>query len=78
MPIYEYECGKCGAGFEALIRSKKDIPSQCPKCGAGNIKKALSTFAVSTAAAHSHGGEACETCPSAGATCSSGKCPFST
>ncbi len=48
MPIYEYECEKCGEKFE-LMRSfsadDKDI--QCPKCEANHPKRSISLFASS-------------------------------
>ena len=46
MPIYEYNCSKCDAFFEVLVRSKRDSAPRCPKCGAGKPKKAFSAFAV--------------------------------
>ncbi len=70
MPIYEYECAKCGTRVEALIRNDKDIPVKCAKCG-GKLRKALSTFSVSAPAAPKHEPSAkCATCPSGG-------CPYS-
>jgi len=67
MPIYEYECVKCGNRVEALIRNDKDIPAKCPKCE-GKLKKALSGFSVSMApSGPSHGpSAACASCPSSG------------
>ena len=70
MPIYEYECAKCGSVVEALIRNTKDVPKTCEKCG-GKLHKALSTFSVSAAAAPKH--EPSAACSS----CSSGGCPYS-
>lgn len=32
MPIFDYECSKCGFVFEALSLSRSEIP-QCPECG---------------------------------------------
>lgn len=46
MPIFEYMCGSCGEKFEILVRSS-DQDKSCPKCGGKDLKKALSTFAVS-------------------------------
>lgn len=71
VPIYEYECRKCGKRLEALIRNEKDVPTKCPECG-GRLSKALSAFSVSAASAgpkHEPSG-AC-------ASCSSGGCPYS-
>ena len=52
MPIYEYECGKCGEKFE-LRRSIADSDSEvkCPKCGAENPQRVFSLFAVSSSSA---------------------------
>ena len=46
MPIYEYECRKCGEKFEA-IRSIADNDSEinCPKCEAKNPRRVCSVFA---------------------------------
>jgi putative FmdB family regulatory protein len=44
MPTYEYECQKCGHGFE-LFQSIKDAPKKtCPKCK-GRVKRLLGTGA---------------------------------
>jgi putative FmdB family regulatory protein len=47
MPIYEYECMKCGQKFElrrSMADSDKD--TQCPWCGAENSKRVFSVFAT--------------------------------
>jgi len=67
MPIYEYECRKCGGRFEQLIRRDADIPRACPKCGAKSPKKVFSAFSV--AASEAHAASACESCPT-------GSCPM--
>lgn len=42
MPIYEYECGKCGNVFE-LIQKISDPPAnKCPECGSKKVSKLLS------------------------------------
>ena len=48
MPIYEYECEKCGEKFE-LRRSFSDSDREikCPKCGEQKAKRAISVFASS-------------------------------
>lgn len=71
MPIYEYECVKCGGRVEALIRNEKDIPAKCAKCG-GKLNKALSAFSVSSASS-GPGHEPSAACN----TCASGGCPYS-
>jgi len=47
MPIYEYECVKCGKKFE-LRRSITDSDSEikCPKCGDENPRKVFSVFGI--------------------------------
>ncbi len=47
MPLYEYECQKCGHRFEKLVpRSAARQPQQCPKCGATDTRRLMSTFAA--------------------------------
>jgi len=45
MPIYEYKCCKCEEDFEKLVFGKQKVT--CPKCNSDNIKKKMSTFAMS-------------------------------
>jgi putative FmdB family regulatory protein len=45
MPIYEYACMECESHFEELVRNADQAVS-CPDCGAGNVLKQLSSFAV--------------------------------
>ena len=77
MPIYEYCCRKCGHQFEALIRSKNDLPQKCPKCGTAKPEKLLSAFAVAASHGHDHS-EVCAHCPSADGDggCPGGSCPM--
>lgn len=45
MPLYEYECTKCGERTE-IIQKLSDPPySHCPKCG-GGMRKLLSSPAI--------------------------------
>lgn len=72
MPIYEYECAKCGARFERLIRNaRRDVPGDCPKCGAPRPVRVLSAFSVGSAARPAT--PACASCPSRGETCPYGE-----
>ena len=50
MPIYEYECVKCGERFEQL-RQVKDHNNEvkCPKCGAEHLRRVFSAFVMSSA-----------------------------
>ena len=44
MPIYEYQCNKCGQEFELRrTYSESDAAAACPKCG-GEGKKLLSIY----------------------------------
>jgi putative FmdB family regulatory protein len=49
VPIYEYACMECESHFEELVRSSEQAVT-CPECGAGNVLKQLSSFAVHGAA----------------------------
>ena len=49
MPIYEFQCKKCGADSEILVRSSDWKGTACPKCGSTQLMKRLSVFAASTA-----------------------------
>jgi putative FmdB family regulatory protein len=47
MPIYEYECTKCGNRFELrrrLMDSDDDI--KCPKCGVLKPRRVISRFST--------------------------------
>ncbi len=46
MPLYEYQCRKCGHSFEELRRmADADEARECPKCGAKKTERQFSTFA---------------------------------
>jgi putative FmdB family regulatory protein len=45
MPIYEYECEKCGDKFEYFLRWGGDEQKvKCPKCCAENPKRVVWSF----------------------------------
>ncbi|MDD5590338.1 MAG: zinc ribbon domain-containing protein [Dehalococcoidales bacterium] len=47
MPLYEYECHKCGERFELRRNiSDNDGEIRCPECGAPDIRRRLSIFAA--------------------------------
>ncbi len=50
MPIYEYACMECEEHFDELVRSETQVVA-CPSCGAANVLKQMSAFAVHGAAA---------------------------
>jgi putative FmdB family regulatory protein len=45
MPIYEYACMECESHFEELVRNAEQAVA-CPDCGAANVLRQLSAFAV--------------------------------
>lgn len=44
MPVYEYRCPSCGEAFSKYHRSLDAGLVQCPRCGAAEVTRALSTF----------------------------------
>ncbi len=47
MPIYEYDCGACGARFEKLVfLTSQPKPVVCPECSSGQVSKRLSLIAA--------------------------------
>jgi putative FmdB family regulatory protein len=45
MPIYEYECRKCGARTEVFQKMDAKAPAKCDKCG-GRLEKRISAPAI--------------------------------
>ena len=45
MPIYEYQCQKCGNELEALQKISDEPLLDCPECGAPSLKKKISAAA---------------------------------
>ena len=49
VPIYEYTCASCEAGFEQLVRTvNTEAPAavKCPSCGSAKTRRLMSVFAV--------------------------------
>lgn len=42
MPIYEYQCEKCGQTSEITQKISDPPLSQCPDCGAAEVRKLVS------------------------------------
>lgn len=42
MPLYDFECEGCGAGFEAVAPAGGLAP--CPHCGATDVRRVYSAF----------------------------------
>jgi putative FmdB family regulatory protein len=45
LPIYEYECKKCGHRFEKIQKFSDPPEKKCPKCG-GKLEKVITAAAV--------------------------------
>ena len=45
MPLYEYQCQKCGLRFERIQRFSDPLVKKCPECG-GKVEQLLSAPAV--------------------------------
>jgi putative FmdB family regulatory protein len=45
MPIYEYQCKKCGHKFERIQRFSDPLVKKCPQCG-GKVEQVISAPAV--------------------------------
>ena len=67
MPIYEYVCMECESHFEELVRNGHD--PDCPDCGAENVRKQFSVFAV-----HAHGTAEQPSFGGSGGGCCGGSC----
>ncbi len=72
MPIYGYQCKKCGETFQTLVRSG-DEPT-CPACGAVELEQQLSLIGSPAKGGDSDApptcsnvgaGPGCATCPGA-------------
>ena len=66
MPIFEYQCKKCGQVTEVLEDANAKGKRACPKCGSKQIEKLFSSFAVGKNAG------------SSSSSCSTGTCPTGT
>jgi putative FmdB family regulatory protein len=46
MPIYEYQCAECQGRFQRLVQGfSAPADLRCPRCGAVDVRKAVSSFA---------------------------------
>src|ERR1700693_5005139 len=45
MPLYEYECEKCGHRFEKIQKFSDRMVKKCPECG-GRVEQMISAPAV--------------------------------
>jgi putative FmdB family regulatory protein len=58
MPLYRYECGRCGHVMEVLEKSAADARHKCEKCG-GIMEKMMPGFSVGSVSGS--GGGSCPT-----------------
>lgn len=42
MPIYEFECARCGHRFDRLQKLSDPDPSACPTCAASEVSRRIS------------------------------------
>lgn len=45
MPIYEFECLSCGHRYDRLQKLSDPDPTDCPSCGAPQVKRAVTAAA---------------------------------
>ena len=46
MPLYEYECNRCGETFELIVPiSEKDNAKECPQCHSAETNRKISVIA---------------------------------
>jgi putative FmdB family regulatory protein len=63
MPIYEYQCIKCGEKFEVRQSIGEDgAKLNCPKCNAGNPKRLFSSFFSPSSSSSEPSDISCPTC----------------
>ncbi|MDP2898339.1 MAG: zinc ribbon domain-containing protein [bacterium] len=49
MPIFEFDCLKCGNSFEELVGASEDMSKfACPSCNSRRVKRRLSVFGFSS------------------------------
>lgn len=60
MPIFEYQCRKCGHVTSFLEKAGEKRNHTCEECGSKAMRKILSTFAVK-AGSSSSGSDSCPT-----------------
>ncbi len=77
MPLYEYQCKKCGHVTVFLEKSDAKGPHKCEKCGSTQTEKIFSSFAVGQSSSGSSSSSSCSTGTCSTGTCPTGTCPFS-
>lgn len=44
MPVYEFQCARCGAEFERKCHVGQTRGISCPECGSRKVDKLMSAF----------------------------------
>jgi len=45
VPVYEYQCSKCGQTFEIIVSlSRRDAEAVCPSCGSRDVTRKFGVF----------------------------------
>jgi len=67
MPLYEFDCPRCGTVFEKLVwRSDAVSEVECPNCGNPRVEEKVSAFASVTRDGTSPGAGGSSCAPSGG------------
>lgn len=69
MPIYEFQCKRCGKDSELLVPSANWEGTCCPACGSTRLVKKLSVFAVAGSPEDTPAAPACSGDPAECARC---------
>lgn len=67
MPLYEYQCEKCGHISEFIEKAGSNKQHRCQRCGHSPIRKIISTFSK---------GASSDSASSFGEACPTGTCPI--
>ncbi len=62
MPVFEYQCKRCSHVFERIELSRNEPAPTCVTCGASDVERQLSVFAVGKSDVGSAAPAACGTC----------------
>ncbi len=63
MPIYEYQCNKCGQRFEVRQSMGADSSGlNCPECSSRDLRRLFSSFFSTNSSATEFSDSSCPTC----------------
>jgi len=72
MPLFDYRCADCGAGFERLVRGEAAVA--CPRCESARVERLMSLPARRAAGGASAGPDLSRLGPPPGGGCCGGGC----